>query len=87
MQVPAGTYTLFTAPHLSGVELIVNKKSGEWGTEYNGSFDLGTVRMTSEMANIPVEEFTISVIPGDHRQGKLVFEWGSFRWIVPIEVE
>jgi hypothetical protein len=87
MQVPAGTYTLFTAPHMSGADLIVNKKSGEWGTEYNGSLDLGTVRMTSEMANIPVEEFTISIVPGDHRNGKLVFEWGSFRWIVPIEVQ
>ena len=87
MQVPAGTYTLFTAPHRSGVELIVNKKSGEWGTEYNGLLDLGTVRMTSEMANIPVEEFTISVVPGDHRHGKLVLEWGSFRWIEPIEVQ
>jgi len=87
MQVPAGTYTLFTAPHTSGVDLIVNKKSGEWGTEYNALFDLGTVRMTSEMASTPVEEFTISVVPGDHRHGKLVLEWGSFRWIEPIEVQ
>jgi hypothetical protein len=87
MRVPAGTYTLFTAPHTSGVDLIVNKKSGEWGTDYNSSFDLGTTRVTSEMANIPVEEFTISVIPSDHRHGNLVFEWGSFRWTVPIEVQ
>jgi hypothetical protein len=86
MQVPAGTYTLFTAPHTGGVDLIVNKERGEWGTEYNGSQDLGTVRMTSEVATVPVEEFTISLIPGDRRQGKLVFEWGSFRWITPIEV-
>ena len=87
MQVPAGTYTLFTAPHTSGVDLIVNKQSGEWGTEYHGSFDLGKARMTSEVATAPVEEFTISIIPGDNRHGKLVFEWGSFRWIAPIEVQ
>jgi hypothetical protein len=87
MQVPAGTYTLFTAPHTSGVDLIVNKQSGEWGTEHNGSLDLGTVRMTSEVATTSVEEFTISVIPGDPRHGKLVLEWGSFRWITPIEVQ
>ena len=85
MQVPAGTYTLFTAPHMSGVDLIVNKRSGEWGTEYNGSLDLGKVRMTSEAATSAVEEFTISVIPGDQLHGRLVFEWGSFRWIAPIE--
>jgi hypothetical protein len=87
LQVPAGTYTLFTAPHPSGVDLIVNKKSGEWGTEYNGSLDLGRVGMASETANVPVEKFTILVVPGDHRHGKLVLEWGSFRWTVPIEVQ
>jgi hypothetical protein len=87
MQVPAGTYTLFTAPHSSGVDLIVNKQTGEWGTEYNGSLDLGRVRMTSEDATAPVEEFTISIVPVDSHHGRLVFEWGSFRWISPVEVQ
>jgi hypothetical protein len=87
LQVPAGRYTLFTAPHTSGVDLMVNKQSGEWGTEYNGTLDLGRLRMTSEVAAVPVEEFTIAVIPVDHRHAKLVFEWGSFRWIAPIEVQ
>jgi hypothetical protein len=87
MQVPAGAYTLFTAPHPSGVDLIVNKQTGEWGTDYNGSLNLGMVRMTTEAATAPVEEFTISVIPADPRHGKLVLEWGAFRWSVPIEVQ
>jgi hypothetical protein len=86
VQVPAGTYTLFTAPHTSGVDLIVNKQSGQWGTEYNGSLNLGTTRLTSEVATAPVEEFTISVIPGDARHGNLVLQWGTFRWTAPIEV-
>lgn len=85
--VPAGTYTLFTAPHTNGVDLIVNKRTGEWGTEYNGSFDLGTARMTSEIASAPVEAFTISIAPIDKKHGNLLFEWGSFRWSVPIEVQ
>jgi hypothetical protein len=87
MQVPAGTYTLFTAPHTSGVDLIVSKRTGEWGTEYTPSMDLGRVRMISEVATAPVEEFTISILPGDNRHGKLVLEWGLFRWIAPIEVQ
>jgi hypothetical protein len=87
MQVPAGTYTLFTAPHTNGVDLIVNKQTGEWGTEYNRSLNLGMAGMVSEVAAAPVEEFTISVIPGDNRHGTLVFEWGSFRWVAPIEVQ
>ncbi|HXB32005.1 MAG TPA: DUF2911 domain-containing protein [Puia sp.] len=87
MPVPAGSYTLFTAPHPSGVDLIVNKQTGEWGTEYNRSLNLGTARITTEVAPVPVEEFTISIIPGDKRHGTLVLEWGSFRWIAPIEVQ
>ena len=87
MQVPAGTYTLFSAPHTNGVDLIVNKQTGQWGTDYNGSLNLGKARMISEVANPTVEEFTISIIPGDNRHGTLVLEWGSFRWIAPIEVQ
>jgi len=87
LRVPAGTYTLFTAPHANGVDLIVNKQSGQWGTEYNGSLNLGIASMISEVATVPVEEFTISVIPRDNRHGTLVVEWGTFRWLAPIEVE
>jgi hypothetical protein len=87
MRVPAGTYTLFTAPHVSGVDLIVNKQTGQWGTEYNRSLDLGMIRMTSEVTSRPVEEFTISIIPIDNRHGTLVLEWGSFRWTARIEVD
>jgi len=87
MQVPAGKYTLFTVPHASGVDLIINKQTGQWGTEYNRSLDLATARMKSEVPSTPVEKFTISIIPGDNQHGSLVLEWGSFRWIARIEVQ
>lgn len=85
--IPAGTYTLWTVPHTNGVDLIVNKQSGQWGTEYNGSLDLGTVRMISENLSTPVEQFTISIISGNTGHGTLLMEWGSFRWSAPIEVQ
>ena len=87
MQVPAGTYTLWTVPHMSGVDLIVNRQAGQWGTEYNGSRNLGTARITTETPVVPVEEFTISIVPGDTQHGTLVMEWGSFRWTALIEVQ
>jgi len=86
MDVPAGTYTLWTAPHKNGVDLIVNKQHGQWGTSYNHSLDLGTAKMITEVASIPVEAFTISIISNNNRNGKLVMEWGSFKWIAAIEV-
>jgi hypothetical protein len=87
LTVPAGKYTLWTAPHTSGVDLIINKQTGQWGTEYNGSQDLGTVRLTSETVSTPVEEFTISIVPGtDAHHGMLVLEWGTFKWTAAIEI-
>ena len=87
MHVPAGTYTLWTAPHTGGVDLIVNRQTGQWGTEYSGSRNLGVARITSETVSTPVEAFTISILPADAQHGTLVMEWDSFRWTAPIEVE
>lgn len=87
MQVPAGTYTLWTVPHTGGVDLIVNKQTGQWGTEYNGSRNLGTARINTQALTAPIEEFTISIIASDTQHGTLVMEWGDFRWTAPIEVQ
>ncbi len=87
MQVPPGTYTLWTAPHVRSVDLIVNKQHGQWGTEYDGSLNLGMARITTETLSAPVEEFTISIDSADTHHGTLVMEWGSFKWTAPIEVQ
>ncbi len=86
LEVPAGTYTLWTMPSERKVELIVNRQAGQWGTEYDRDQDLGTVVLTSETVTTPVEEFTISVIPTTAGHGTLVLEWGTFRWTAPIVV-
>jgi hypothetical protein len=86
LAVPAGKYTLWTVPHTSGVELIVNKQSGQWGTQYAGSMDLGKAPMKTERLSTPVEKFTISINPADAHHGSLIMEWGDFRWTAPIIV-
>jgi hypothetical protein len=86
IQLPAGMYTLWTVPHTNGVELIVNKQTGQWGTGYNGKFDIGKAPMATVAAASPVEKFTISIISTDAHHGTLVMEWGTFRWTAPIVV-
>lgn len=86
MPVPAGTYTLWTIPRARGVELIVNRQTGQWGTGYGPAYDLGRAPMTTETLAPPVEQFTISIDAGDGRRGALAMAWGSFRWTAPIEV-
>jgi hypothetical protein len=85
--VPAGTYTLWTVPRANGVaDLIVNKQSGQWGTEYDGKRDLGTAHMQTDTARTPVEQFTIGILGLDDKRGRLSIEWGPFRWTAPIVV-
>jgi hypothetical protein len=86
LQIPAGMYTLWTVPRTSGADLIVNRETGQWGTEYDGTHDLGMARMTTEALPTPVEKFTISITSSSTTRGTLTMEWGPFRWTVPIEV-
>ena len=86
LTVPAGTYTLFTKPSATGVTLIVNRETGQWGTGFDYREDLGRTAMRVSTAQSPVEKFTISVTTSDARHGELVMEWGTFRWSVPIVV-
>jgi hypothetical protein len=86
--VPAGTYTLWTVPRVNGAaDIILNKQTGQWGTEYDGAKDLFMTRMKTEALTTPVEVFTISVVPADATHGTLALEWGPFRWTSPIVVQ
>ncbi|HEY8258290.1 MAG TPA: DUF2911 domain-containing protein [Gemmatimonadales bacterium] len=87
LSLPAGTYTLWTVPRVGRVDLIVNRQTGQWGTEYSRARDLGTGPMTSDSAGPPVEKFTISIEPTDARHGTLAMAWGTFRWTAPIVVQ
>jgi len=86
LRVPAGTYTLWTVPRPKRADLVVNTQTGQWGTEYDGSRDLGMARMAMDSLAAPVEKFTISITGSDDRHGTLAMEWGPFRWTAPIVV-
>jgi hypothetical protein len=87
LSLPAGTYTLWTVPRRTGVDLIVNKQTGQWGTEYSRAKDLGTAPMKADSVSQPVQKFTISIEPVDPRHGTLAMAWGTFRWRAPIVVQ
>lgn len=61
--VPAGSYTLFTIPAPTGWTLIISRKTGEWGTEYDPSADLVRIPMTVSSPAQPAERFTIAIVP------------------------
>jgi hypothetical protein len=87
LQLPTGTYTLWTVPRATGTDLIVNKQIGQWGTGYDRSYDLGRAPMKADTLTSPVERFTISIAGSDTHRGSLAMEWGPFRWTAPIVVQ
>ena len=70
LAVPPGTYTLYTLPDRTGWKLIVNRQTGQWGTEYDASKDLGRVEMTVNAVPAVVEKFVIKIA-----DGMLRMEW------------
>jgi hypothetical protein len=84
LTVPAGTYTLYTVPGAEW-QLVVSKRTGQWGIPYPAGQDLGRVPMTVARAGAPVEQLTISI--DDTPAGAtLRIEWGSTRATVPFTV-
>ena len=82
--VPAGSYTIFTVPNPDKWQLIVNKKTGEWGIPYKYESDeLGRYNMTVSKTSAPVENFTISF----HEMGTgchMYLDWENTRATVEI---
>ena len=78
----SGTYTLWTLPTKNGVQLIINRETGQWGTGYRASEDLRRVAMRVDTLAVPVERFTIGV---DSTSSRLFMDWGTVRWSVPVK--
>jgi len=83
--VPAGTYTLYTLPGEKAWKLIVNKQTGQWGTQYDQAQDLGRVAMKLQATAAPVEQFTIKI--GDTPAGgEIHVEWETTRAVASFTV-
>jgi Protein of unknown function (DUF2911) len=56
--------------------LVLNKQTGQWGTEYTQGQDLGRVPMRVETLSAPVEQFTITVEKNPAgKGGVIVLQW------------
>jgi Protein of unknown function (DUF2911) len=75
--VPAGSYTLYSIPSESGWKLIINKQTGQWGTEYNEKEDLARVDMKVARNSSPTEQFTISFDKTSGTAATLKLDWAD----------
>ncbi|MDB4905947.1 MAG: hypothetical protein JWO05_731 [Gemmatimonadetes bacterium] len=83
--VPAGTYTLFTWPTANGMQLIVNRQVGQWGTVYDPKQDLARIPMQRATEATSTERFTIGVDAKDPG-GVLKLTWDTTTYWVPFTV-
>lgn len=82
--IPAGSYTLYTLPAEDGsAKLIINKQTGQWGTEYDQSQDLTRIDLKKETLDKPVDQFTMAVI----KNGELKMMWEKTQYSVPFTVQ
>jgi DUF2911 family protein len=84
--LPAGKYSLWTIPSPGGWKLIVNKNTGQWGTDYDAQYDLARLEMKVESLPQPVEQFTIAIEPKGKR-GVLKLEWEKTRASIPFSAK
>ncbi|MGE0101113.1 MAG: DUF2911 domain-containing protein [Blastocatellales bacterium] len=87
--VPAGTYTLFVLPAESGMKLIINKQTGQWGIPYKPEYEkteLARVDMKVEKTKAPVEQMAISLAQAG-RGGVLKLEWENTSASVAFSVK
>ena len=85
--IPAGTYTLYTLPGEKAWKLIVNKQTGQWGTQYDEAQDLVRVDLKVEATTAPVEQFTITLSAAGANAGLLVLEWENTKLSAPVGVK
>jgi hypothetical protein len=84
--VQPGTYTLYTQARESGDwQLIINKQTGQWGTEYDQKQDLARVPMKVGKPPSPVEQFTIA-INDTPAGGELKLTWENSEATAPFTV-
>ena len=84
LKVPHGKYSIYSLPEAGSFTLIVNKQTGQWGTEYNQGQDLGRVKMKVSHASSPVETLKISLLPTGGNKGELKIEWGNDVFSLPF---
>lgn len=84
LNVPKGNYTLYMLPGASESLLIVNKQTGQWGTEYSEGQDLGRVKLTKAPASPGVEQLAIQLKPAGSGSATLSIRWEKAEFSVPV---
>ena len=87
LDVPAGTYTIYSLPAAPGTpwQLIINKQTGQWGTEYHQEQDLGRTPLHFDKLAAPQESMSISFEKTTAHSTELHVKWETTDEWVKVE--
>ena len=86
MEIPKGSYSLYTYPTESQWKLIINKQFGQWGTVYSPQQDLARIVLDKRTLANTVEKLTFVIERGNNGSGILKIEWERTSLSVPFRV-
>ena len=85
--IKAGEYALFTIPNEKEWEIIINKGSANWGTDYKQADDIARVKVKSMKLEQPVESFTMQFANVKANTAELQIMWDKTAVAVPIATD
>lgn len=85
LKLPRGDYALFVLYTRTGYSLIVNRGTGQWGTDYDAAKDVGRVALTSRTMPEAEPTLTVYLVPDAPQpgtgyaelRGTLRIKWGT----------
>src|SRR2546430_8999099 len=85
LKLPRGDYSLFVLYTRAGYSLVVNRGTGQWGTDRDAAKDIGRVALASRTMAQPEQSLTIYLVPDSPKPGTgyaelsglLRIKWGT----------
>lgn len=95
LKLPRGDYSLFLLYGRTGTSLIVNRGTGQWGTDHDATKDVGRVALTSRTMTEPEPALSIYLVPDSPQprtgyaelRGTLLIKWGTTEWSTSWRVD
>ena len=85
--IKAGEYALFTIPNEKEWDIIINKGSANWGTDYKQADDIARVKVKSMKLEQPVESFTMQFANVKSNTAELQIMWDKTAVAVPFATD
>lgn len=95
LKLPRGDYSLFVLYAKTGYALIVNRGTGQWGTDHDATKDIGRIALTSRAMAEAEPSLSIYLVPDSpdpttgyaNLSGILRIKWGMTELTAPWKVD